>query len=153
MLSMISRTRASVRLCSGPRRMQPTAQRALSQRARPRRASSHSAARSSAMSTATRLSAITKPPRTPWCQRTTTWRPPAGAYPADAGRVCASLARGAFILLLVIGLLSLLRKAYEPGLEYGMPPLLTLVFWLPRIAVVLAILLPFALPFIWWRSR
>jgi hypothetical protein len=53
----------------------------------------------------------------------------------------------------VIGLLSLLRKAYEPGLEYGMPPLLTLVFWLPRIAVVLASLLPFALPFIWWCSR
>jgi hypothetical protein len=54
-------------------------------------------------------------------------------------------------LIFLIGLAILLPKAYELGLEYGMPPMLAVLFWLPRIAAMLTILLLLALPLIWWR--
>jgi hypothetical protein len=55
-------------------------------------------------------------------------------------------------LIFLIGLAILLPKAYELGLEYGMPPLLSLLFLLPRIAALLTIVLLLVLPLIWWRS-
>jgi hypothetical protein len=56
-------------------------------------------------------------------------------------------------LLFLTGVAILLPKAYALGLEYGMPPILTVLFWLPRVTGPLAILLFLALPLIWWRSR
>lgn len=55
-------------------------------------------------------------------------------------------------LIFLIGLAILLPKAYELGLEYGLPPILTILFWLPRITALLTILLLLTLPMILWRS-
>jgi hypothetical protein len=56
-------------------------------------------------------------------------------------------------LIFLLGLAILLPKAYELGLEYGMPLMLKLLFWLQRVTGLLAILLFLALPLIWWRSN
>ena len=55
-------------------------------------------------------------------------------------------------LIFLIGLAILLPQAYELGLEYGLPPMLTILFWLPRITALLTIVLLLVLPLIWWRS-
>lgn len=55
-------------------------------------------------------------------------------------------------LIFLIGVAILLPKAYQLGLEYGMPPLLTVLFWLPCLTAVLAILMLLTLPLVWWRS-
>ena len=55
-------------------------------------------------------------------------------------------------LIFLIGLAILLPQAYQLGLEYGMPPMLTMLFWLPRLTAMLTILMLVVLPLVWWRS-
>jgi hypothetical protein len=54
-------------------------------------------------------------------------------------------------LLFLVSLALLLPRAYELGLEYGLPPMLRMLFWLPRITAVLTLLLLLALPLVWRR--
>lgn len=56
-------------------------------------------------------------------------------------------------LIFLIGLAILLPQAYQLGLEYGMPPMLTMLFWLPRLTAMLTILMLVVLPLVWWRSN